>query len=49
MPDTNVTLCVAVHGGVASVHEEPDVLLICNGFGVEDVLIDFWTWAVGGG
>ena len=41
MPDTDVALCVGVHGGVASVPEEPDVLLICDGFAVEDVMIDF--------
>ena len=41
MPDTDVALCIGVHGGVARMPEEPDVLLICDGFAVEDVMIDF--------
>jgi len=34
-----------VHGGVATVPEEPDVFLICDGFGVEEVVINFGIWA----
>ena len=41
MPDTDVALCVGVHGGVPDMPEERDVLLICDGFGVEDVVINF--------
>ena len=41
MPDTDVALCVGVHGGVPGMPEEPDVLLICDESGVEDVVIDF--------
>ena len=39
-----VALCLWVHGGVAGVPEEPDVLLVCD-FGVEEVMIDFGIWA----
>jgi len=45
VPDADVALCVGVHGGVAGVPEEPDVLLVCDGFGVKDVMIDFGIWA----
>ena len=41
MPDTDVALCVGVHGSVPGMPEEPDVLLICDRFGVEDAMIDF--------
>ena len=45
MPDADVALCIGMHGGVASVPEEPYVLLVCDGFGVEEVMIDFGIWA----
>ena len=41
MLDTDVALRVGGHGGVPGMPEELDILLICDGFGVEDVLIDF--------
>ena len=41
MPDADIALCVGVHGSVPGVPEKPDVLLICDGFGVEEVMIDF--------
>ena len=45
VPGADVALCIWVHGGVAGVPEEPDVLLVYDGFGVEDVMIDFGIWA----
>ena len=45
VPNADVALCIGVHGGVAGVPEEPDVLLICDEFGVEEVMIDFEIWA----
>ena len=44
MPNSDVALCVRMHGGVAGVPEEPDVLLVCDRFGVEEVMIDFRIW-----
>ena len=41
MPDADIALCVGVHCDVASVPEEPDILLVHDGFWVEDVMIDF--------
>ena len=45
VPDADVALCAGVHVGVAGVPEEPDVLFVCDGFGVEEVVIDFRIWA----
>ena len=45
MPDANVALRIGVHGAVAAVPEEPDVLLVCYGLRVEEVMIDFGIWA----
>ena len=45
MPAADVAFCVGVHVGVARVPEEPNVLLVCDGFGVEEVVINFGIWA----
>lgn len=41
MPGAHVALCVRAHVLVVLVPEEPDVLFIHDGFGVEDVMIYF--------
>jgi hypothetical protein len=49
VPDADVALWVGVNGGVAGVPEEPNVLLVCDGFGAEEVLIDFGNLCEGRG
>lgn len=40
MPGTDVALCVGMHVGVASMPEEPDVLLIRDGLGMKKSVVD---------
>jgi hypothetical protein len=49
VPDADVALWVGVNGGVAGVPEEPNVLLVCDGFGVEEIPIDFGNLCEGRG
>ena len=41
VPCADIALGVGVHMRVASVPEEPDVLLIKDGLGVKEIMIDF--------
>ena len=45
VPDADVALCVWMHGAVAAVPEEPDILLVCYGLRVEEIVINFGIWA----
>ena len=45
MPSTDVSLCIGVHVGKASVPEEPDVLLVDDLPGVEEVVVNIIVWA----
>lgn len=41
MPGSDVPLCVRMHVRIPAMPEKPDVLLICNWFGVEKIVVHF--------
>ncbi len=45
VPGADVTARVRVHVCEAAVPEEPDVLLVRDGLGVEEVMVDVRVWA----